>query len=359
MACYHPQKGYRSIEKTANGKHTFTKSERHGNTAYPMTIPCGYCIGCRLERSRQWAMRCIAEAKMHERNCFITLTFSEEAMKKRGHRSLAKRDFQLFMKKLRKKMGKKKIRFYHCGEYGPKLGRAHYHACLFGIDFEDKKFWKYSKPNQAISITSKFKLYRSPTLEKLWPHGWSSIGALTFETAAYTARYILKKQLGKTALEHYNTIDKTTGEITEEKLPEYTTMSRRPGIGNSWYEKYKTDIYPKDYVTMRGRNMKPPRYWDKLLERENEKLAKKVKARRKTKMAKNPSEQKTDRLLTKEKVTKLNQKQLKRSYEDEPINAGRPRLTSNTHTHGTKLARHHTITETNRSESNQNSQNDS
>ena len=165
---------------------------------------------------------------------------------------MAKRDFQLFMKKLRKKMGKKKIRFYHCGEYGPKLGRAHYHACLFGIDFEDKKFWKYSKPNQAISITSKFKLYRSPTLEKLWPHGWSSIGALTFETAAYTARYILKKQLGKTALEHYNAIDKNTGEIKEEKLPEYTTMSRRPGIGNSWYEKYKTDIYPKDYVTMRG-----------------------------------------------------------------------------------------------------------
>lgn len=323
--------GYRSIEKTSNGKHTFVINPRNANTAYPMTVPCGYCIGCRLERSRQWAMRCLHESKLHDKNCFLTLTINPKNMNQRGHESLDKRDIQLFMKKLkshvRRNEGKKaarNIRFYHCGEYGPSKGRAHYHVLLFGYDFKDKKFWKHSKPNKFISITSKFPLYRSAELEKIWKMGFSSIGEVTFETAAYVSRYLLKKQYGKNALEHYNEINYETGEITKEWQPEYTTMSRRPGIGKGWLDKYLDDVYPKDFVTVKGRSMRPPRYYDKIIESTNPKMFQKIKGRRKRKALKaqiedrkKPLNERAPCLQMQERARTLNQKNQTRSYEDE------------------------------------------
>ena len=172
---------------------------------------------------------------MHEDNCFITLTFSDkELLKRENPLSVDTRDFQKFMKRLRKYTGKK-VRYFHCGEYGDENMRPHYHACLFGLDFEDKYVWMERNGN---------KLYRSPTLEKIWPFGYSSIGEVNFETAAYVARYVMKKVTGEgkdrlkvkecdgelVELKHYQMLDKDTGEIIELK-PEYTTMSRRPGIG--------------------------------------------------------------------------------------------------------------------------------
>ena len=148
------------------------------------------------------------------------------------------------------------MKFYHCGEYGEKNRRPHYHACLFGIDFEDKTLFKQKRGND---------LYISDHLQELWPFGFSTIGEVTFESAAYCARYIMKKITGDGAEEHYQWIDTETGEVHQLK-PEYTTMSRNGGIGKEWMEKFKSDVYPTDEIIIRGRRMKPPRFYDSMYE---------------------------------------------------------------------------------------------
>ena len=194
---------------------------------------------------------------MHKHNSFITLTFSPEALEQRDSPwSLNVRDFQTFMKRLRKKHNKK-IRFFHSGEYGEKNKRPHYHALLFGHDFPDRRLFR-----ERDGI----KLYTSNELQELWPFGFSTIGELTFQSAAYTARYIMKKINGDSAESHYQTTDQY-GEI-HNIIPEYCTMSRMPGIGHDWLKKYKTDVYPNDYVIVNGHEIKPPRYYDSLLDPE-------------------------------------------------------------------------------------------
>lgn len=234
----------------------------------PIEVPCGQCIGCRLERSRQWAIRCMHEASLHEENCFITLTYNPENLPEDG--SLHVEAFQKFMKRLRKEYAPKKIRFFHCGEYGDKMGRPHYHACLFGIDFPDKKS---HNTRQGI-------VQSSDTLARLWPFGFNVVGDVTFESAAYVARYITKKVTGEKALEHYTDIDYTTGEVLAERKPEYVTMSRRPGIAHGWFEKYKGDVFPSDNIIVRGKEMKPPKYYDRQYEIIDEEAMKKIKGQR-------------------------------------------------------------------------------
>lgn len=308
MPCYSPIHGFRKKEANPSGKFGFTTVVKEGKASLPMTIPCGYCIGCRLEKSRQWALRCVHESQMHKKNCFITLTFNDCSLEKRGTLSLVKRDFQLFMKRLRKHYVGKKIRYYQCGEYGDLLGRPHYHACLFGVDFsEDKVVWR----RQGDSV-----LYRSRLLESLWPFGYSSIGDVTFESAAYVARYVTKKIYGQKALEHYTRFDTLTGEILEERLPEYTAMSRRPGIGRGWYDKYRSDVYPKDHVHVRGKKSKPARYYDKLYEVDCPFSFKKLKARRKRKQVLLSLDKSRPSLDSQERCAVGTLKNKKRSFEN-------------------------------------------
>lgn len=243
VPCFHPVKGW----KAASG--AFVLGARP-NVVAPMTVPCGQCIGCRLERSRQWAVRMMHEASMHRDNCFITLTYSDENLPAYG--SLVKSDFQKFMKRLRKEIAPETVRFFHAGEYGERLGRPHYHACLFGYAFPDKV---------EFTRRGEFPVYRSALLERLWPFGLSEVGSLTFESAAYVARYVTKKITGKAAEDHYAIADADTGEVVMLQ-PEYATMSRRPGIGARWLEAYSDEVYPADEVIMRGRSMKPPRAYD-------------------------------------------------------------------------------------------------
>lgn len=295
MACYKPIHGYRM--KCGKG---FTINPAQGRAAFPMTIPCGYCIGCRLEKSRQWAMRCVHEAQMHEQNCFITLTFNPESLKNRGTQSLRKRDFQLFIKRLRKKYGKN-IRYLHCGEYGHKRSRPHYHALLFGFDFPDKKPWRTN-------------LSRSPQLEKLWPYGYSSIGAVTFESAAYVARYVVKKRYGRDAGQFYQRLDESTG-LIENLHPEYATMSRRPGIGSTWFQRYSGDIYPKDSIHVRGRASRPTRYYDKRFESMDPQAYQKVKANRRRTAVKKALDKSQPSLESQEACAQNLNKEKKRNFE--------------------------------------------
>lgn len=101
MSCFHPLKAY----QTLSGTIVFNDLQ----DARPINLPCGQCIGCRIDRSRAWAMRCVHQASMYPDNCFVTLTYAPEYLPYNG--SLVHRDFQLFMKRLRKKYSKKKFSF--------------------------------------------------------------------------------------------------------------------------------------------------------------------------------------------------------------------------------------------------------
>lgn len=305
MACYRPLKGYRSRETTANGKRKIVFNSKAGYGDLPVEVPCGQCIGCRLERSRQWAIRCVHEAQGWEDNCFITLTYNEENLPEDG--SLRVEHFQKFMKRLRARYAPKVIRFFHCGEYGAKNFRPHYHAILFNHDFGDKELWQ-----ERDSI----KLYVSEQLSSLWPLGFSTIGDVTFESAAYVARYVTKKVTGEQAEEHYRRVIPETGEIIQLK-PEYITMSRRPGIGRFYYDAYKEEIVRDDNVIIRGVPMRPPKAYDAILEQEDpDKLKQNKKARVKRAM-KYKDDQTYERLNVKEKVKKAQFNFLKRGLENE------------------------------------------
>lgn len=262
MPCYHPLLAYKS-----EGKVVFNKPSAF---AEGFNLRCGQCIGCRLDYSRQWAVRCVHEAQMHEDNCFITLTFNpEEIVKRKNPYSLDIKEFQKFMHRMRQKYDHK-IRFFHCGEYGELNKRPHYHALLFGHDFMDKKLW---------SVREGHRLYISEELQNLWPYGFSTIGELNFDTAAYCARYIMKKQTGEGAPEHYQHVDEDG--VVWDLAPEYCTMSRRNGIGYEWYQKYGwTDCHAHDEIVINGKTIKPPRAYDKWMEQKDEVRWKEIKEKR-------------------------------------------------------------------------------
>ena len=175
MPCYHPLQASFSIAKNGKKDLSFVSrlADDAGRLFYKglkqasdsvLSLPCGKCMGCRLERSRQWAMRCMHEAQMHEDNCFITLTYRPDDLPKDG--SLNKKHFQDFMKRFRHRYSDTKIRYYMCGEYGEDFGRPHYHACIFGFDFPDKVHWK---------TFNGCKLFTSEILEDLWSFGFCTV----------------------------------------------------------------------------------------------------------------------------------------------------------------------------------------
>lgn len=243
-------------------------------SAFPQKLPCGQCFGCRLDYSYDWAVRCVCESQMHKDNCLILLTY--EKLPVDGSLQLA--DWQNFMKAVRREVGS--VRYFHAGEYGTRNGRPHDHALFFGFDFEDRRFLKMSRAG--------FPLYTSKMLSSLWGKGHCSVGNVSFESAGYLARYLMDKPtltrqvlgeggelLGRTftdkAIAKYGEcVDECTGEIKLVKRPEYLTMSRRPGIGRTWFEKFWGDVYPHDFVTLQsGSKMPPPRYFDVLYSGKN------------------------------------------------------------------------------------------
>lgn len=297
MPCYNPLKGYRSKTVNPSGKRSIVFNAREAYHDLTVDLPCGQCIGCRLERSRKWAVRCLHEASLYEQNAFITLTYDDKHIPPNG--SLRVEDFQKFMKRLRFEFSDRRIRYFHCGEYGESTQRPHYHACLFNFDFPDKSIWKKSQENN---------LYRSKILERLWPEGQSTIGDVTFESAAYVARYITKKMTGPHAEEHYGDLK-----------PEYVTMSRRPGLGSEWFEKFKSDLYPDDFALIKRGDTyskcKVPKYYDTLLERTDPQEFAKVHAARKVNAQCHKDNNTPERLAVREEIQILKFQQLKRKFE--------------------------------------------
>lgn len=265
-----------------------------------LSLPCGQCVGCRLERSRQWAMRCVHEASLHEANCFITLTYAEEHLP--DSRSLVYSDFQKFMKRLRRRTGAK-FSFYVGGEYGDKEMRPHFHACLFGYDFPDKVFFKRSESGE--------RLFTSKLLDSLWGFGLCSVGAVSFQSAAYIARYCMKKVNGDLAKAHYEYVDQYG--VIHDRLPEFNHMSLKPAIGKRWLEKFQTDVFPRDYVVINGVKTKPPKYYDRLFEKEDAGKFSEIVAQREFDAELNLADNSYERLAVKEHVVNARVGLLKRS----------------------------------------------
>lgn len=249
MSCVHPLRAYwRSRSRDA-----VTFDVNKSATKIPFSLPCGRCIGCRMEKARQWGMRCLHEKKMWKNNAYVTLTYSDDYLPEGG--SLVLRDVQLFMKRLRKARLSSKdnpLRFFLGGEYGEDNGRPHYHALLFNCCFPDARFWTYNKRGEP--------LYTSKELADLWGLGHCTIGEVTFDSAVYCAKYALKKVNGDAALAHYEFVD--VDGIVYQKKPEFAVMSRRPGIGASYYEKYGQEVLAHDSVVINGKEVRPPRYYD-------------------------------------------------------------------------------------------------
>lgn len=301
MSCKFPLTAYRGRETNPEtGKRPLSFNSSKGFYDTQLKIACGQCRACRRDYAKEWAIRCLHEASRFKNNCFITLTFNDKHINSTG--TLVKEDFQLFMKRFRKaytgyepvtdRNGKTHypIRYYHCGEYGSINGRPHHHACIFNFSFTDKILWKDD---------GRVKLYRSPSLERLWSHpitgdsyGYSTVGDVTYDSACYVAGYVSKKITGDKAPDHY-----------QGRQPEYCTMSRRPGIGQSWFDKYSDDIKRNSgsLVMPGGFKHRLPKYYDKQFEITDLDAFKDIKAHR-AEVVRNQTDNDQRRLYTKQLV---------------------------------------------------------
>lgn len=291
MACYHPLKAIQIPGETINHKPRYRIVPYYTETDNFIEIPCGQCIGCRLKYSRMWADRCLAEATLHEQSYFVTLTYDNDHLpynidKETGEISkyptLSKRDVQLFMKRLRKDYKyENKIRFFLAGEYGSQTARPHYHLIIFGLRLDDTILYKRTSLG--------FNLYNSEFINSIWGKGHVVIAEVTWETCAYTARYIMKKQTG-TSSEKYKTLN---------IIPEFTLMSRKPGIAKEFYEQNKLDFLRyggTDISTPKGgRKIHNTKYFDKFLELEypEEKEQKKILVKEQMEVIKQSKMEKT------------------------------------------------------------------
>uniref|UniRef100_A0AAU8BAB1 Replication initiator protein n=1 Tax=Dulem virus 82 TaxID=3145793 RepID=A0AAU8BAB1_9VIRU len=201
-----------------------------------LVVPCGRCIECLIRRSNEWAWRVSLEAKLYKSNCMVTLTYSDDYLPQ--DRSVSRREFQLFLKSIRKAIEPVRIRYFGCGEYGEKYGRPHYHIILFGYDFPDKFFFKKDKKG--------IDLYRSPSLEKIWKKGFSSVCEVNYDVAKYVAVYLQKK-------------------MTDGRKGAFVAMSLKPGIGALTLTCKNVE---QDRIYLNGRSRSLPRYFVKYAERQ-------------------------------------------------------------------------------------------
>jgi len=278
MSCYHPRKIFYTGRKTETGAKegiltsgfldalSFEQAEKkikglklgdcsgiqwmNGRPFLTLSedIPCGYCLGCKQDYSKDWATRCYLEAKKYgQNNAFLTLTYDDQHLPESQEEN--KRIMQKFLKRLRKRYGAG-IRVAYCGEYGSHTGRIHAHALIMNISITDKKAW-----NQTLTY--------SPEINRIWGNGNVLIGNVTYESAAYVARYVLKKANGP--------------------KDEFFITSRKPGLGFDYYTK-KGEIFGNGgiYVyTDKGKRLSIPKYFKRKLAQEDPETAEYLKARAK------------------------------------------------------------------------------
>lgn len=169
MSCFRP-------------KQVFINKKGYAKGSFAVTVPCNKCIGCYLDYSNEWILRCKMELELCEKATFITLTYDNEHLPEKSN--LCRKDVQDFLKRLRRRIEPLKIRYFGCGEYGSKGNRPHYHLIIFGFQFDDLIFLKRTKRGENI--------YRSPMLEKIWTFGFSSVGYVDESSIKYCTKYLQK-----------------------------------------------------------------------------------------------------------------------------------------------------------------------
>lgn len=274
MSCYKPLKAFVLGENPENGKKIIRvvnkefNGEEYSKLGMPQIgIPCGKCIGCRLDYSRNWADRMLAEASLYKSNYFLTLTYDNEHLPEKRYgspiHSLDKRDAQLFMKRLRKALPDQKIRFFCAGEYGSNTMRPHMHLILFNCELNDIKFLRENSLKQPYFV--------SETISKCWKKGFHILAQVNWVTCAYVARYVVKKQKGAGAsvYEKYNF------------APEFSTMSRKPGIGHDYFVNNMEELYAYGSINISSRDgakrIRPCKYYDNLFDIEYPEVMKEIK----------------------------------------------------------------------------------
>lgn len=297
MPCTRPLTAYRCQD----GSITFVENLARHDVVAQLQLPCSQCLGCRLDRARDWSVRLTQEARLHRQTAFLTLTYSDENVPPYG--SLHYPHFQRFMKRYRRQ-AQLPLRFFMCGEYGGQTERPHYHAIIFGHDFADKKPWKRNSHGHV--------LYISEQLDALWQLGHCSIGEVNPTTTGYVARYCTKKVTGDLAEMHYAVVDPATGELNWRQ-PEFAHMSLKPGIGAIWYSKYgRNDLHEYDFTVQDGKKYRVPKYYDKLLKRNEIEQLEKLKHERYLKGKERWENNTDERLKVREEVLKARTKSLKR-----------------------------------------------
>lgn len=297
MGCNHPLIGVPIGVRADTGKMQYKilpYNEKYFTDKYTdgvVTIPCGNCIGCRIDYSRQWANRCMLELQYHDSAYFVTVTYNEDAVPRVWYSdpdtgeaaealTLRKRDWQLFMKNVRARFSDDHIRFFAAGEYGDATFRPHYHAILFGLHLDDLQLYKLSPDG--------YNYYTSPSLQRCWDvvhskgkegitplasRGYVIIAECNWQTCAYVARYVVKKLKGPLS-EFYQ---------MHNIEPPFSLMSRKPGLGRQYYDDHP-DLYDFDYINVStpdgGRKFRPPKYFDRLHELDAPELTAEMKEHR-------------------------------------------------------------------------------
>lgn len=271
MSCYHPMIGIPTGELTATGKKKLLIKQIKDSRAVEkeikenpnaILIPCGKCVGCRLDYSKRWADRMCLELETAKKGIFVTLTYDNEHMPRINDNitgeevgTLDKRDLQLFLKRLRKHFSNIRIRFFGSGEYGPNTHRPHYHVILFGLGLSDFSDLTLKGMNEL-----KQQYYFSPTMTELWNNGFTLLSEVSWQTCAYVARYVVKK-----------IADYTDFEERDGRLKEFSLMSRKPGIGKLYLDLHPECIDIKSIALSTeegGREVSIPNYYYRQLIRE-------------------------------------------------------------------------------------------
>lgn len=294
MPCFHPLKAYPS---PTGGRPSFTRPP--GHSGREQHISCGQCIGCRADRACEWSARIVHETLSWGASWFITLSYSDDFLPADG--SIDKRELQLFFKRLREAAQARGLlegsgvrRFYN-GEYGTRTQRAHYHAIIFGVRLPDLKPWAKNARGEQT--------WTSDFLSEVWGKGRVVVGSVTAASAAYVASYCLRDSGAKHL--PYGFIDPGTGELCE-RVPPFVGMSRRPGIGRAYVERYGHQLAAGDFVILGGRKVPSPKYYRNVLESLNPELAERLATARSDAAVtpKAKRERRPDRLASREMVAK-------------------------------------------------------
>lgn len=274
MPCYHPFIRY----ETKGGEAKFMKAPDVIPTEWEVKkyvlqqaretvtradlIPCGKCIGCKLDHSKEWANRMTLEATQWPENWFLTLTYDDTHLPiKQGidrytgeiepKATLYKKDVQDFLKRIRERWarlyGVKPIRTVYAGEYGPSTQRPHYHMALFNLPI-------YTELKEHKKSGAGYKLWECKEIEECWGKGFVLLGKLEWSSAAYIARYIIKDSASK----------KTAAGLQEP----FIQASTKPGIGEGYLRKHPEILKTDQIYLPGGKIAKIPRYFEKLAERD-------------------------------------------------------------------------------------------